>query len=40
MIHKLPERWIPATGDVQAQGVVFTLDDNDHRVTSVARISF
>lgn len=40
MIHKLPERWIPATGDVQAQGVVFTLDDNDHRVTSVTRISF
>ena len=40
MVHKLPERWAPAAGEIRAEGVVFTLDDNDHRVTAVERVSF
>lgn len=40
MVHKLPERWIPAEGDILAQGVIFTLDDRDHRVVAVTRVSF
>lgn len=40
MVHKLPERWIPAEGDIRAEGVIFTLDDGDHRVVAVERVSF
>jgi metallophosphoesterase (TIGR00282 family) len=40
MVYKLPDRWTPAAGEIRAEGVVFTLDDNDHRVTAVERVSF
>lgn len=40
MVHKLPERWIPAEGEIRALGVVFTLDEGTRRVTGVERVCF
>ena len=40
MVHKLPERWTPAAGDICAEGVIFTLDESTRRVCAVERVRF
>ena len=40
MVHKLPERWAPAEGEIRAEGVIFVLDDRTHRPVRVERVSF
>lgn len=40
MVHKLPERWVPAEGEICARGVIFTLDEGTRRVTGVERVCF
>lgn len=34
----LPEKYVPATGDIHADGVIFTFDPGAHRVTEIERI--
>ena len=40
MVHKMPERWVPAGGDIRAEGVIFTLDESAKRVSAVERVRF
>ena len=36
----MPTRYIPASGEIRAQGAIFTYDESAHRVTQIRRISF
>jgi calcineurin-like phosphoesterase len=35
----LPERFVPAGGEIRIQGVIFTLDESARRCTGVERVT-